>query len=338
MASPDKHINAKWSESELILNISEIFAESNSDLLVGIGDDAAVVARPEREVVITTDMAVQDVHFKIEWSSAFQIGRKIAAANLADIYAMGGKPKYLTVAMAATGNEELSWMLDIAKGIAHEAHIVGAQVVGGDLSKSEKIVISITAIGECEKPILRSGAQAGDDIFISNLPGWSAAGLIALKKGLKHKYENESIDNSGTDSIDDSNNESVDSLIKFAISEHQAPSVDYDNGEQLATLATSLCDVSDSLLIQSEQMAEASGVAFEIDAKLLEDHPDFAELSKLAAHLEVSVFDLILSGGEDHIFLATGKSLRGFRIGKVLAGKGIRLLHVANPQPGWQHF
>ena len=87
----------KWSERELIFNISEIFAEANSDLLVGIGDDAAVVSRPETSVVVTTDMAVEEVHFKVNWSSAQEIGRKVAAANLADIYAMGGKPKYLMV-------------------------------------------------------------------------------------------------------------------------------------------------------------------------------------------------------------------------------------------------
>ena len=182
MASPEKLKKAKWSESELILNISEIFAESNSDLLVGIGDDAAVVKRPDNSVVVTTDMAVEDVHFTVQWSSAYQIGRKAVAANLADIFAMGGKPKYLTVAMAATGNEDLEWMLDVAKGIAHEAHVVGAQVIGGDLSRAEKIVISITAIGECQNPILRSGAQVGDQIYISGLPGWSAAGLLALQQ------------------------------------------------------------------------------------------------------------------------------------------------------------
>jgi len=318
----------KWSERELILNISEIFAEANSQLLVGIGDDAAVVARPEQPVVVTTDMAVEGVHFKTNWSSAYQIGRKVAAANLADIYAMGGLPKYLTVAMAATGNEELTWMLDVAKGIAHEAHIAGAQVIGGDLSKSEQIVISITAIGECQNPILRSGAEVGDAIFITGLPGWSAAGLLALEKGAQNFADDE--------------------LIKFAIAEHQAPSVDYDNAEQIASYAKSLCDISDSLLIQAEQMAEASGVLFEIDAELFKEHPDFAELSKLANRLNVSVFDLILSGGEDHNFLATAASIPsaeteisigiGFKIGKVLAGNGVRLLHTTTPQPGWQHF
>lgn len=304
----------RWSERELILNISEIFAEADSDLLVGIGDDAAVVSRSETNVVVTTDMAVEDVHFKKEWASALQIGKKVAAANLADIYAMGGRPKYLTVAMAATGEEELEWMLDIARGIASEAHICGAQVIGGDLSKSEKIVISITAIGECEKPILRSGAQVGDTIYISGLPGWSAAGFAAFSKNLSGDQ------------------------YSFAKSEHCAPSVDYDNAEQIAFGANSLCDVSDSLLIQSEQMAEASGVQFEIDGEAFKSHPEFAELSQVADALNVSVFDLILSGGEDHVFLATGRNLKGFPIGQVVAGSGTRLLHVATPQPGWQHF
>ena len=319
---------ALWSERDLILNISEIFAEANSDLIVGIGDDGAVVARPNEDLVVTTDMAVQDVHFKVEWSSAREIGKKVAAANLADIYAMGGKPKYLTVAMSATGREELEWMLDVARGIAQEAHIVGAQVIGGDLSQSEKIVISITAIGECKKPILRSGARVGDSIFITNLPGWSAAGLIALQRGFSSQISRNSKDDASEG-------------IKFAIKEHSAPSVDYDNAETIARSANSLCDVSDSLLIQAEQMAESSGVQFEIDAELIAEHPEFANLSQVAEELNVSVFDLILSGGEDHIFLATGgadSDITFHRIGRVLSGSGVRLLHVATPQPGWQHF
>ena len=303
-----------WSERELLFNISEIFAATNPEVLVGIGDDAAILARPQNHIVVTTDMAVEDVHFKVNWSSAEEIGRKIAAANLADIFAMGGKPKYLTVAMSATGNEEFEWMLGIARGIAHEAQIVGAQVIGGDLTKGEKIVISITAIGECKNAILRSGAKVGDSIYVTTLPGWSAAGLIALQKKI-----------SG-------------GAVDFAISEHRAPSVDYDNAEQIAINANSLCDISDSLLIQAEQLAIASGVEFDIDGDLIKSHPEFAELSQVAELLDVSIFDLILSGGEDHVFLATGHGLKGFEIGKVRAGSGIRLTHLATPQPGWQHF
>ena len=303
-----------WSERELIRNIAEIFAATNPDVLVGIGDDAAILARPKNHIVVTTDMAVEDVHFKVNWSSAEEIGRKVAAANLADIYAMGGRPKFLTVAMSATGSEELEWMLGIARGIAHEAKIVGAQVVGGDLARGEKIVISITAIGECKKEILRSGAKDGDSIYITTLPGWSAAGLLALQKNIRG------------------------GAVDFAISEHRAPSVDYDNAEQIAIGANSLCGISDSLMIQAEQMATASGVEFEIDGELIKAHPEFAELSQVAELLDVSIFDLILSGGEDHVFLATGHALKGFEIGKVRAGSGIRLTHLATPQPGWQHF
>ena len=304
----------KWSERELIFNISEIFAEANSDVLVGIGDDAAVVSRPETSLVVTTDMAVEEVHFKVNWSSAQEIGRKVAAANLADIYAMGGKPKYLTVAMAATGREDLEWMLNVARGIAHEARAAGAQVIGGDLARSEKIVISITAIGECIKPILRNGAQIGDSIYISKIPGWSAAGLIALQ------------------------NENHGDLIDFAISEHRAPTINYESAANIAIGANSLCDISDSLLIQGEQMAEASGVQFVIEGDLITALPEFAKLLQVAKELDVSVFDLILSGGEDHAFLATGHALKGLEIGKVVAGSGIRLSHLETPQPGWQHF
>jgi len=79
-------------------------------------------------------------------------------------------------------------------------------------------------------------------------------------------------------------------------------------------------------------------VLFEIDAKLFEQHQDFNELSEVAAALDVSVFELILSGGEDHVFLATGNKVKGFLIGRVLAGNGVRLLHTEKPEPGWKHF
>ena len=111
---------SRWSERELIRNISEIFAVANSGVIVGIGDDAAVLAPSDEKLVVTTDMFVEGVHFRKDWSNAKEIGRKATIANLADIYAMGGRPKFITVAMSATGEEELEWMLDVARGIAAE--------------------------------------------------------------------------------------------------------------------------------------------------------------------------------------------------------------------------
>ena len=105
--------------------------------------------------------------------------------------------------------------------------------------------------------------------------------------------------------------------------------------------ANSLCDISDSLLIQAEQMAEASGVCFELDAHHFEKHSDFARFSQIANELGVSTFELILSGGEDHVLMMTSSSsppLNALRIGQVQRGSGIKLLHVDTPKAGWKHF
>ena len=138
-----------FNEEQVISEISSIFSHSNKsnpEVIVGIGDDAAVVTT-DHHSVITTDMAIQGVHFKCEWSSAYEIGCKITVANLADIYAMGADPRYLVVALTLTGNEELSWIKELAQGIADTAAKSDSVVVGGDLSRAEQIMISMTAVG-----------------------------------------------------------------------------------------------------------------------------------------------------------------------------------------------
>ena len=173
-----------FDEAGVIEALTRIFGATHRGVEIGIGDDAAVVSTTDR-TVITTDMAVEGTHFLTKWSSAFEIGRKITAANLADVYAMGGSPKYLVAAVTLTGQESMEWIEELAEGIAHEANSCGAFVVGGDLAKGPCIVISMTAIGEVDTPITRSGAQVGDSIYISSLPGWSAAGLSIIEKELE---------------------------------------------------------------------------------------------------------------------------------------------------------
>ena len=114
-----------FTESEVIALLAQVFASSHPNLEVGIGDDAAVI-RTTNRTVITTDMAVEGVHVRLEWSSPFEIGRKITAANLADVFSMGAKPTFLVVAVSLTGNEDLEWIEKLAKGIAFEANLVGA--------------------------------------------------------------------------------------------------------------------------------------------------------------------------------------------------------------------
>jgi thiamine-monophosphate kinase len=127
----------KFTEEQVISEISSIFSpphQKNPQVLVGIGDDAAVVTTDQHSV-ITTDMAIEDVHFKREWSTAYQIGSKITVANLADVYAMGAEPRYLVVALTLTGEEDMQWIKDLAQGIADTAAASDSVVVGGDLSR-----------------------------------------------------------------------------------------------------------------------------------------------------------------------------------------------------------
>jgi len=303
-----------FTESEVIALLAQVFASSNPNLEVGIGDDAAVI-RTSNRTVITTDMAVEGVHFRLDWSSAFEIGRQITAANLADVFSMGAKPTFLVVAVSLTGNEDLEWIKNLAKGIAFEANLVGAAVVGGDLAKGAGVTIAITALGEVADPILRSGAKIGDQIYLSNLPGWSRAGLAILEKGLTLESES----------------------AKRAVAAFRAPTLNYAYAANLAN-ATAMSDVSDSLTTQVEQMAAASKVKFNLDFNLFLAAADFAELRTLSHELNVSIADLILGGGEDHVFLATGEDLPGLLIGQVSEGTGLNVLGNEKAPDTWRHF
>lgn len=301
-----------FSESDVISVLKEVFTTTDPRLLVGIGDDAAVVQGAERQV-ITTDVAVAGVHFRTDWSSPFDIGRKITAANVADVLAMGATCDYLVAAVTLTGTEDLTWIEQLARGMKAEADRARALIVGGDIARSSVITIAMTAVGRCDAPILRSGARAGDDIFISSLTGWSAAGLAQLSKEQPH----------------------AGAIAAKAISEFSAPTLDYEfNSSQ----ATALCDISDSLLLQAQQLAAASGVCLHFETELIQSSAEFAELSQLAIATGCDVWDWVLGGGEDHVFLATGKDLPGVRIGKVREGSGISGIEMKKAPVSWSHF
>ncbi len=301
-----------FSESDVISVLQKIFTTQDPRIHLGIGDDAAVVATSPRSVV-SSDMAVEGVHFKTEWSSAFDIGRKITAANVADILAMGGRCDYLVAAVSLTGTEELSWIENLARGMHHEATLAGAVIVGGDIARASQIVIAMTAVGTALQPITRSGAQVGDSIYLSSLPGWSAAGLELLTREI-----------------------SVNSLAAdMALSQFSAPSLDYAIN---FSGASAMVDLSDSLMVQGGQIASASGVALELKRDLFAQSDEFAELSNLATEINADVWQWIFGGGEDHVLLATGKNLPGLHIGEVVAGSGITGLEMEIAPVSWSHF
>ena len=296
----------------MIATLREIFASPDPRIEVGIGDDAAVVAGDVRQVM-TTDMAVEGVHFRIDWSTAFEIGRKVTASNAADILAMGGVPDYLLVAVALTGSESMEWISDLAHGIKFEADLAGLQIIGGDISRSENVIISMTAIGHCAKPILRSGAKPGDGIYLSSLTGWSAAGLALLKSKAPATTD----------------------VMKKALSEFKSPTIDYGFD---SSKATAMCDISDSIIEQASQVAVASRVQLHFDENLLAKSEEFNSLRSLAVELKIDIWQLIFGGGEDHVLFATGTDLPGVRIGEVLSGSGLSGIPAIESDRVWSHF
>ena len=306
------------SEATLIARLRELFNTSfQSGVELGIGDDAAVLSASNNKLVATVDMAVEGVHFRCDWSSPFQIGAKLTTANLADIFAMGAKPKYLLVAAAISQVNNSEVITELAKGIRSVADNFKVTVIGGDLSKAERMSLSITALGELSgNPILRSNAQVGDLLYLSALPGLSAAGLAILNRGLDRP--------------------------RYVVDAHLNPKLVAP--DKLIKVATSLCDISDGLVTDAGNIAKASGVAIDLNKELITSAPDFKDLAELANELGEDVFDWILTGGEDHFFLATvnpsnASEELGIRVGVVTTGGGeISLDGAVIKKSGYQHF
>jgi thiamine-monophosphate kinase len=276
-----------------------------------------VISASSNKLVATLDIAIEDVHFKSLWSSPFEIGAKLTTANLADLFSMGATPKYLLVGAAISEINNSEVITELAQGIRSVADKFEVSVIGGDLSKSEKMSLSITALGEIARdPITRSGASAGDLIYLSALPGLSAAGLAILERGLDRP--------------------------KYVVQAHLNPKLVAPI--KLMEVASAMSDISDGLVSDARNIARASKVDLNFDTNALEASPDFKDLGELATELGVDVYDWILSGGEDHFFIATvpekyaDKNL-GIQVGKVVAGSGLITIDgVQTQRAGYQHF
>jgi len=245
---------------------------------LGPGDDAAVL-RTGGRVVASTDVLVEGVHFRRDWSTAVEVGRKAAAQNLADVAAMGARPTTLLVGLAVPADLPVEWAVGLADGFAQECALVGASVAGGDIVRSSVVTVAVTVLGELDgrEPVTRSGARSGDVVAVSGRLGWSAAGLAVLSRGFRSP--------------------------RVLADAHRVPSPPYADGPSAAVAgATAMCDVSDGLLADLGHVAFASGVAVDLDgAALVPDAP----LAEIAPALGVDPQAWVLTGGEDHALVAT---------------------------------
>ncbi len=296
--------------------------EQGDHVFVGPGDDAAVLRTPRGHVVVSTDLLVEGRHFRRDWVSARDAGRRAAAANLSDINAMGGTAHSLTVGLAAPRDLPVQWVLDLADGIAEEAALVGAVIVGGDLTTATEVVLAVTVLGTCDQaPLLRSGATPGDVVALAGRQGWAAAGLAVLGRGFRSP--------------------------RALVEAYQRPAPPYAAGPAAARAgATAMIDVSDGLVADLGHLAQDSGVAVDLDGSSF----DLAEpMHAVGAALGVDPMQFVLGGGDDHALVATFPGdvalPEGFSaIGSVLALEegaepGVTVDGAAYDGPqGWSHF
>ena len=308
---------AEVGEFRLIERFSRHFTSTGA-VVLGPGDDAAVVTAPDGRVVACTDMLVEGRHFRRDWCSAADVGHKAAAANLADIVATGARPTALLAAVAAPQDLPAEWLEGLASGLAAEAGSVGAAVIGGDTTRGGQLTVAVTALGDLEGrgPITRAGAVPGDAIALAGRTGWAAAGLLVLSRGFR----------------------SPGALVGA----YRRPQPPYAAGHDAALMgAHAMIDVSDGLVADLGHLAAASGVAVDIDSAAL-DLPE--PMANAAEALGVDPRSWLLAGGEDHALAAAFPPdvilPEGWkRIGTVGEGEGVTVDgRPWNGPAGWDHF
>ncbi|MBV9444921.1 MAG: thiamine-phosphate kinase [Streptosporangiaceae bacterium] len=319
--------------------------------LVGIGDDAAVLAAPDGRVVATTDFLIEGRHFRLDWSAAADVGHKAAARSLADVAAMGAEPSGLLVALAAPPDLPVSWLESFASGLARECARAGTAVLGGDTSRAGSVVLAVTGLGDLggRAPVLRGGAAPGAVVAVAGPLGHAAAGLALLSAGL---------------TPDDPD-------LAALVAAQLRPAPPYDAGPEAAVLgATAMIDVSDGLLADLAHIADASKVQIDVHTAALTDplltkafqrtgggatseplpphrpatrtgRAGTGQTGPAAVPPELS---WALTGGEDHSLVAVfppGVPLpeRWRPIGEVRPGQGVLVNGSRYQGPaGWDHF
>ncbi|QOD44936.1 thiamine-phosphate kinase [Clavibacter zhangzhiyongii] len=268
---------------------------------VGPGDDCAVVRAPDGRFVITTDMMIEGPDFRLAWSTPHDLGRRAATSNLADVAAMGARPTALLVAIAAPAGTRVADLEALADGLREGCALQapGCGVVGGDLSVSDALAITVTATGDLEgrDPVLRSGARPGDVIAVAGTLGMAAAGVRLL-------FDHARSAAAGGEPMPDAARARVLRAAHPAAVEAQlSPVAPLTAGVAAARAgATAMLDVSDGLLLDLGRMARASGAAIDLRSAALAD--DARRVAGAHPSLPPAALDLVLTGGEDHALVA----------------------------------
>lgn len=327
-------------EERIIKELAEKFRVRHPRVLKAIGDDASVtVQKGGRVLLATTDILIEDTHFRTSLTTPYLLGRKSLAISLSDIAAMGGEALFFLVSIGLPGTLKKEFLDGLYKGISECAKEYGALLIGGNTSRAGEITVSTTVFGEmraCEV-VYRGGAEKNDIVWVTGTPGDSALGLALLKK------------------------EGIAALrgpFKKAVMRHLAPEPRMKAGRALAVkkLATSMVDVSDGVLLDLKRVAEESGAGAVVEPYRLPVSAGMKEYLRL--NRRAAPYGFILSGGEDYelLFTAPEKNtekisalskklkLRMTPIGRIVGKKeGIKVLaedgsEVRVKSLGFDHF
>jgi thiamine-monophosphate kinase len=334
-------------ELNLLDQIRKGFPQKARNIVVGIGDDAAVIKPSRKYLLATTDMMVEGVHFDLRFMTPFQLGFKLISVNVSDIYAMGGKPFCCLLNVAVSGNIRAEFIDMLFDGVGVAMSLYRTVLVGGDLSTANRMSLSATLIGYAGRYITRTGAKTGDRIYVTGTLGDSACGLEVLRRVRKNIPLREVVE--GKEQRAKSKDTTLSKLFRLGLKyktvepllrRHLMPVA--RDPARFAKSATSMIDVSDGLLIDLTRLCDESKVGARIYA---ENIPLSQELKKVASRLGISPLELALSGGEDYELLFTappGKRVNAVYIGDMTESGRVIMDSKGKEKPftakGYQHF
>jgi thiamine-monophosphate kinase len=316
-------------EFALIERLSHIVPSRHPEVLVGIGDDAAVIRINDGQdpyMLVTTDTLVAKDHFNTRWATPEQIGMKTVECNVSDIAAMGGVPTFMFVSLVLTPETTIEWTENLYRGMADSCRRHNVITAGGDTTHGDVETISITLLGRVspENLCLRSHAKPGDWIAVTGRLGASTAGLNLLQKNLP--------------------------VSSYLLDKHLTPRCRLDASQQLASIVNAMIDISDGLASEVNHVCRQSGVGAEVFAKDIPLHPDVIDAGRV---LGISPIDFALSGGEDFELLFTispedlyklkQTGLKYFTVGRITdRGEGTFLITESEARVplkgGYNHF
>jgi len=302
-------------EFGLINRIRKWMTASDPALLQGIGDDVAVIEMRGKVLLVTTDILIEGIHFDRAWIDPYRLGKKALMVNLSDIAAMGGVPKYFLISLGLPKNLSLSFISLFYRGLKEGTKRFQVDLIGGDTSLSQKIVINICLLGEGKKEdlLLRRGAKVGNDLFVSGTLGDAALGLKILQK------------------------EGLVGRPRGLIEKHLSPSPRIELGQALARhrLATAMIDVSDGLLIDTTHLLEESGVG----ARIWEDRIPLSRSYRKWIHsYSKDFYQVALTGGEDYELLFTASPEKKKKISTLVLSSKIPITWIGEILPQKEGF